>query len=68
MLHLCVQSKKNLQKNVYYSTTMILKILKKVCSIYPEEGYKAAKQDMANSEKDAVLHVPGVFVHLCRRK
>lgn len=34
-----------------------------MCPIYTDEDYKAAKQHVANSGKDAVL--PGVYAHLC---
>lgn len=36
-----------------------------MCPIYTDEDYKAAKQHMANSGKDAVL--PGVYAYLCTR-
>lgn len=42
-----------------------LKILKKVCPTYTDEDYKAAKQHVANSGKDAVL--PGVYAYLHTR-
>lgn len=56
---------KNKQQNVNGWTTSILKILKKVRPIYTDEDYKAAKQHVANSGKDAVL--PGVYAYLCTR-
>lgn len=36
-----------------------------MCPIYTDEDYKAEKQYMANSGKDAVL--PGVYAHFCTR-
>lgn len=58
-------SKNIQQQNVNGWTTSILKILKKVCPIYTDEDYKAAKQHVANSGKDADL--PGVYAHRCTR-
>lgn len=66
MMFFCIYvliSKNIQQQNVNGWTTLILKILKKVRPTYPDEDYKAAKQHVANSGKDAVL--PGVYAHLC---
>lgn len=37
-----------------------------MCSTYTDSGYKAAKQHMANSGKDAAL--PGVYAYLYGRE
>lgn len=45
---------------------MKLKILKKLCSAFTDDGYKAEKQHMENSGKDAVLL--GVYSYLFGRE
>lgn len=43
----------------------MLKILKKVSSIYTDGGYKVAEQRMGNSGEDAAL--TGVYPHIYGR-
>lgn len=53
---------KIISKYVNNSTTIILKILKNVCSKYTDESHVTAKQHYGNSGNDAVLL--GVYAHL----